>query len=216
MTDGDPDFAVARDRLVARLQRAGRLSSRRVADAMRAVPRHAFVPEHRQSDAYTDKPLPIGDGQTISAPHMVAVMAELLDVDAGDQVLEIGTGCGYHAAVTAELVGAENVYSVEYHEDLAEEARETLEQLGYGGVHIRVGDGHAGWPAHAPYDAAYLTCAPHDFPEAVIEQVKPGGVLLGPLGDVRQELVRARKREDGSLSREPHGGVRFVPMRGGH
>ncbi|WP_286667814.1 protein-L-isoaspartate(D-aspartate) O-methyltransferase [Haloglomus salinum] len=209
----DADLREARERMVEGLVSGGRISDERVADALRAVPRHAFVPEGKRDAAYADRPLPIGDGQTISAPHMVAVMAELLDVDAGDRVLEIGTGCGYHAAVTAEL-GAE-VYSIEFEPRLAREARERLDRLGYD-VRVREGDGHEGWPEHAPYDAAYLTCAAGEFPEAVVEQVRPGGTLLAPLSDgVGQTLVEATPRADGSLDRESHGGVRFVEMRGG-
>ena len=220
MTDGsgDPENPGAereadRDRLVDRLLESGRISDERVADALRAVPRHAFVPPERHDRAYEDRPLPIGDGQTISAPHMVGVMAELLDPREGDRVLEIGTGCGYHAAVTAEL-GAE-VYSVEYAPELARAARERLDRLGYD-IAVREGDGHEGWPEHAPYDAAYLTCAAPAFPTAVVEQVRPEGRLLGPLTDRRgQTLVAARRRADGSLDRTDHGGVRFVTMRGG-
>ena len=181
--------------------------------AMRAVPRHKFVPEGKRNAAYADRPLPIGEGQTISAPHMVAIMTDLLALDPGDEVLEIGTGCGYHAAVTAEVVGPEHVYSVEFHDELAERARETLARTGYGEVSVRAGDGRAGWPEHAPFDAAYLTCAASDFPRAVVEQVRTSGVLLGPLGDGRQVLVHARKQEDGSLERDRHGHVRFVPLK---
>jgi protein-L-isoaspartate(D-aspartate) O-methyltransferase len=180
--------------------------------AMRAVPRHEFVPERKRAAAYDDTPLPIGEGQTISAPHMVAIMTDLLEAEEGDRVLEVGTGCGYHAAVTAEVVGADNVYSVEYHDSLARKARETLHQAGYGDVSVRAGDGREGWPAHAPYDAAYLTCAAPEFPESVVEQVRVGGVVLAPIGERTQTLVRARKRENGGLDRERHGGVRFVPL----
>ena len=204
------DTEAAREQLVDRLR--GRVDDEAVLDAMAAVPRHEFLPADRREAAYRDTPLPIGAGQTISAPHMVAIMAELLELDEGDRVLEIGTGCGYHAAVSAELVGDGNVYSVEYHEDLAERARRRLDRLGYGGVSVRAGDGREGWPDHAPYDRAYLTCGAADFPEAVVEQVRPGGILLGPLGTRRQTLVRARRRADGSLDREDHGGVRFVEM----
>jgi protein-L-isoaspartate(D-aspartate) O-methyltransferase len=129
------------------------------------------------------------------------------------RVLEIGTGCGYHAAVTAEIVGPEHVYSVEYEPELADQARETLEQMGYGGISIRTGDGREGWPEHAPFDRAYLTCAASEFPSAVADQVRTGGVVLGPIGDHRQTLVRAYKQADGVLDREKHGGVRFVPLR---
>ncbi|MFB6354473.1 MAG: protein-L-isoaspartate(D-aspartate) O-methyltransferase [Halobacteriales archaeon] len=203
----------ARRRMVERLDR--RISRPSTRAALLAVPRHAFVPEEDRDAAYQDRPLPIGSGQTISAPHMVAEMLDALALEPGERVLEIGTGCGYHAALTAEVVGAANVYSVEYHAELAERARETLAELGYGDVSIRAGDGHEGWPEHAPYDAAYLTCAAPDFPDAVVEQVRPDGRLLGPLGEHRQVLVYAEKRPDGSLEREERGGVRFVPMRGG-
>ena len=216
------DPAVQRERLVDRLERQGRIERGTTRDALLHVPRHEFVPERRQESAYADRPLPIGEDQTISAPHMVAMMTDLLGLDVGDRVLEIGTGCGYHAAVTAAVVGARTddteagddageVYSVEFHEPLAATARERLDRLGYA-VNVRVGDGHAGWPAGAPYDAAYLTCAAADLPEGVVEQVKPGGRIVAPIGRGRQTLVRATKRADGGLDRERHGGVRFVPM----
>lgn len=206
------DRAAERDALVERLEMRDSITDEATLAAIRAVPRHEFVPEGSRDAAYEDTPLPIGEGQTISAPHMVAIMADLLNLRQGDTVLEIGTGCGYHAAVTAELVGPENVYSVEFHESLAETTRCRLDRLGYGDISIRAGDGSAGWPEHAPYDRAYLTCAAPDFPEDVVEQVRPGGLVLAPLGTRRQTLVRARRRADGSLDREEHGGVRFVEM----
>ena len=193
---------------------AGRIDRPSTEAAMRAVPRHAFVPEGRRDEAYADRPLPIGNGQTISAPHMVAEMVDRLGLAPGDRVLEIGTGCGYHAAVTAEVVGAEHVYSVEYHDDLVGSARERLEAVGYDEVSVRAGDGWAGWPEYAPYDAAYLTCAAPRMPEAVLEQVREGGTVLGPIGDGRQRLVRLEKRPDG-IEREELTPVRFVRMRGG-
>jgi protein-L-isoaspartate(D-aspartate) O-methyltransferase len=205
-------FEQRRNELVDRLVARENLDPATEA-AMRTVPRHEFVPAGRREGAYADRPLPIGEGQTISAPHMVAIMTDLLALDPGEEALEIGTGCGYHAAVTAEVVGPEHVYSVEYHDELAERARETLARTGYGEVSVRAGDGRAGWPEHAPFDAAYLTCAASDFPRAVVEQVRTSGVLLGPLGDGRQVLVHARKQEDGSLERDRHGHVRFVPLK---
>ncbi len=205
------NFAAERDALVDRLARREDLDHGTEA-AMRAVPRHRFLPEHKQESAYSDTPLPIGEGQTISAPHMVAIMTDLLDLREGDRVLEIGTGCGYHAAVTAEVVGAEHVYSVEYHDRLAHEARETLAETGYGAVSVRGGDGKQGWAEHAPYDRAYLTCAAEDFPAAVVDQTRTGGVVLAPIGTSKQVLVRGRTRADGSLDREQHGHVRFVPL----
>jgi protein-L-isoaspartate(D-aspartate) O-methyltransferase len=209
------DFGRRRDDLVDDLLKRGRIHDEATARGLRAVPRHEFVPERKRSQAYADRPLPIGDGQTISAPHMVGIMVDALEFSPGDRVLEIGTGCGYHAAVTAEVVGAETLYSVEYSPELAQRARETLSELGYEAVSIRQGDGHHGWAEHAPYDAAYLTCGTPEFPEGVVEQVRTGGRLLAPVGTGNQTLVFARKREDGSLEGEDHGPVRFVEMRGG-
>jgi protein-L-isoaspartate(D-aspartate) O-methyltransferase len=201
-----------RDAMVRRLRQRGALDRESTAAALQAVPRHEFVPAESRDAAYEDRPLRIGAGQTISAPHMVAKMTDLLALSPGDRVLEIGTGCGYHAAVTSEVVAPSTVYSVEFEPSLAESARQRLAELGYD-VQVRVGDGHDGWPDHAPYDAAYLTCAPAELPDAVVEQVRPGGVVVGPVGDGRQTLVRVRRRADGSLERETHGAVRFVPMR---
>jgi protein-L-isoaspartate(D-aspartate) O-methyltransferase len=211
MFGGGNNYEERREKLVGRL--AKRVDDPATLAAMRAVPRHEFVPERRRDRAYEDHPLPIGDDQTISAPHMVAIMTDVLDLSPGESVLEIGTGCGYHAAVTAEVVGPENVYSVEYGGELAERARETLADLGYGEISIRQGDGHEGWPEHAPYDAAYLTCAAASVPDDVLDQVRTGGRVLAPIGTRRQTLQLIRKTEDG-LEREDHGGVRFVRMRG--
>jgi protein-L-isoaspartate(D-aspartate) O-methyltransferase len=210
---GDADHETARERMVRTV--ASRVDDDRVLEALETVPRHTFVPQNRRDSAYEDRPLPIGDGQTISAPHMVAIMADRLGLEPGEDVLEIGTGCGYHAAVTAELVGAEHVYSVEYGEDLAEKARDRLADAGYGDVSVRVGDGRDGWADHAPYDAAYFTCATPELPDSVVEQVRPGGRLLAPVGTGFQTLVLVEMRTDGTLERSEHGGVRFVRMRGG-
>ncbi|EMA10886.1 protein-L-isoaspartate(D-aspartate) O-methyltransferase [Haloarcula vallismortis] len=204
------DWDRQRSRLSDRLRE--RVVDEHVLAAIASVPRHRFVPEDKRHAAYADRPLPIGSGQTISAPHMVAIMAALLDLSPGDRVLEIGTGCGYHAAVTAELVGPENVYSVEYHASLADETRETLYATGYGGVSVRAGDGKQGWSEHAPYDRTYLTCAAPDFPTLLVEQTRVGGVLLAPIDDGQQRLIRAEKQADGTLDSEDHGGVRFVPL----
>ncbi len=209
----DVDFETARERMVDDLVDRGRIERQTTIDALRAVPRHEFVPESKRKRAYADRPLSIGEGQTISAPHMVGIICDLLELEAGEKVLEIGTGCGYHAAVTAEIVGSEHVYSVEYVQSLATSARERLDRLGYGDIRIRVGDGVDGWAEHAPYDAAYLTCAAPELPEAVVEQLRVGGRLVAPIGTGRQTLVRARKTDD-ELDRERHGGVRFVTMQG--
>jgi protein-L-isoaspartate(D-aspartate) O-methyltransferase len=206
------DFDRARRELVDRLIERRGIDRPATERAMRAVPRHEFVPEERREDAYRDRPLPIGEGQTISAPHMVAMMTDLLAPDPDDRVLEIGTGCGYHAAVTSEVVDPGTVYSVEVEPELARTARDRLDRLGYD-VRVRVGDGFAGWPEHAPYDGAYLTCAPESVPDAVVEQVRPGGRIVAPVGRGRQRLVRLTRRADGGVGRETHGAVRFVPMR---
>ena len=182
--------------------------------ALRAVPRHRFVPEAWRDLAYADGPLPLGEGATISAPGVVASMVDHLALSPGDRVLEIGTGSGYHAAVVAEVVGARNVFSIEYDPDLARAARERLADLSYGAVSIRVGDGREGWPEHAPYDAAYATCAAREFPPAVVDQVRVDGLLLVPIGIVDTRLVLAKKRPSGDLDRLDCGPAQFVPMRG--
>ncbi|ELZ37777.1 protein-L-isoaspartate O-methyltransferase [Halorubrum saccharovorum DSM 1137] len=208
----DADREAARRELVDALRRRLDVDERTLA-AIEAVPRHAFVPEGRRSRAYADRPLPIGHDQTISAPHMVAVMTDLLDVEPGDRVFEIGTGCGYHAAVVAEIVGPGNVYSVEYEPDLAGSARERLRRLGYD-VTVCAGDGRTAFSDEAPFDAAYLTCAPTDgVPDQIVDRVRTGGRVVAPVGRAgTQRLVRLTIEEEG-VDREDHGGVRFVPMR---
>jgi len=211
MADHDDRAAAERDSLADRLAGRDHVGPAALA-AIRSVPRHEFVPGADIEAADEDRPLPIGAEQTVSAPHMVAIMATLLEVESGDDVLEVGTGCGYHAAVTATLVDPGTVYSVEYEASLAEDARDRLADLGYDNVSVRQGDGNEGLPAAAPYDAAYLTCAPSSVPEAVIEQVRTGGRIVAPVGDTRQELVRLTPTESG-VKREVFGRVRFVPMR---
>ncbi len=208
MSDAD---AAARRTLVDRLRERLDVTERTLS-AIEAVPRHEFVPERLRSQAYDDRPLPIGHDQTISAPHMVAVMVDLLDLDPGDQVFEVGTGCGYHAAVVAEIVGPGTVYSVEYVPALADAARERLRRLGYA-VTVRSGDGRDAFPDESPFDAAYLTCAaPDGVPDAILDRVVDGGHVVAPVGDAGgQRLVRLTVRATG-VDREDHGGVRFVPM----
>lgn len=184
------------------------------AAALRAVPRHEFVPEAWRDLAYADRPLPIGNGQTISAPSIVAEMCDHLALTAGDRTLEIGTGCGYHAAVTAEIVGADNVYTIEIDPDLAETARERLSKLGYGAVSVLVGDGREGWPAHAPYEKVYLTCADRQFPDQIVDQTRVDGLILAPIGLADQRLVLAKRRDDERLEKLDCGPVQFVPMQG--
>jgi protein-L-isoaspartate(D-aspartate) O-methyltransferase len=206
------DPAAARAALVDRLVERGHAARPATVAALRRVRRHEFVPESHRAAAYEDRPLPIGGDQTISAPHVVAAMTDALRPGRGDRLLEIGTGCGYHAAVTAAATG-ERVHSVELDPDLAAAARDRLDRLGHD-VAVRVGDGAEGWPAAAPFDAAYLTCAPATVPDPVIEQVRPGGRVVAPVGrGGRQRLVRLVRRADGGVERTDLGGVRFVEMR---
>ena len=208
----DADHAAARRDLVSALRR--RLdASERTLSAIGAVPRHEFVPPARRASAYADHPLPIGHDQTVSAPHMVALMTDLLDVERGDRVFEVGTGCGYHAAVVAEVVGPGNVFSAERVPELAASARERLDRLGYE-VTVAAGDGREAFADEPPFDAAYLTCAaPESVPDAIVDRVRTGGRVVAPVREGRrQRLVRLTVRED-RIEREDHGSVRFVPMR---
>jgi protein-L-isoaspartate(D-aspartate) O-methyltransferase len=183
----------------------------RVLEAMRSVPRHLFVPAAERERAYEDGPLPIGSGQTISQPFIVAFMTEAARIGPGDRVLEIGTGSGYQAAVLA-AVGAD-VYSIEILPELAERARRDLAAAGYSGVRVRTGDGAAGWPEAAPFDAILVTAAPPDLPEGLTGQLKQGGRMVIPLGTGTQELVRITRTARGD-ERETLLPVRFVPMTG--
>ena len=207
------DHAAERDALVERLRKRGHIDSDRVADALGTVPRHEFLPDGVRSRAYDDRPLSIGNGQTVSAPHMVGMMCDPLPEGAA-AVLEIGTGCGYHAAVTAECVDG-HVSSVEYDADLAATARDTFERLGYDDrISVRIGDGRNGWVEHAPFDCAYCTCAVPEIPDALREQVREGGRVIAPVGTTRQTLVTLEKLGAESFERTDHGGVRFVRIRG--
>ncbi len=184
----------------------------RVMAAMRAVPREEFVPADMRHAAFRDGALPVGHDQTISQPYIVALMTDLLELDGDEVVLEIGTGTGYQAAVLARL--ARRVYSVERIPELAASARERLDRLGYDNVEIRDGDGCAGWPEHAPYDAIIVTAAAPRIPEALIEQLAPDGRLLLPLGQRggHQELVLVGRDADGNITRRELLGVAFVPL----
>jgi protein-L-isoaspartate(D-aspartate) O-methyltransferase len=185
----------------------------RVLDAFRRVPRHAFVPESQQAEAYEDHPVPIGHGQTISQPYIVAFMTEALGLHGGETVLEVGTGCGYQSAILAEIAG--RVYTVEIVPSLAAEAEARLARLGYSNVTTRVGDGYAGWPEAAPFDAIVVTAAAPRIPEPLLAQLRDGGRLVIPIGadSLDQELRLVVCRGDGFEERRllP---VRFVPMTG--
>ncbi len=206
------DYADLRESMVREQILARGVSDRNVLAALRGVPRHRFVPPSQVRQAYNDHPLPIGNGQTISQPYIVAFMSELLDLRKSHKVLEIGTGCGYQAAVLSLL--ASEVYSIEIVEELGVQARERLRTLGYDNVEVKIGNGYAGWPEQAPFDRIILTAAPSELPQALVDQLKPGGRLVAPVGPVHgnQELVVVTKDAQGKVRREPVLPVRFVPM----
>ena len=196
---------------MVREQIAGRdVSDNQVLETMRTVPRHRFVPEEWRSMAYVDRPLPIGHDQTISQPYIVALMTATLDVREDHRILEIGTGSGYQAAVLGEC-GAE-VYSIEIICELAERARKTLEQQGYDNVHVTCGDGYEGWPEQAPFDRIIVTAAPPEIPDALVDQLAPGGRMVVPVGERIQKLEVLEKSEAGEVERTELMPVRFVPM----
>jgi protein-L-isoaspartate(D-aspartate) O-methyltransferase len=213
-SDARPDFAAARNEMVARQIRSRGIIAARVLDAMAAVPRHEFVPLAAQSSAYSDEALPIGGGQTISQPFIVAAAANALQLCGGERVLEIGGGCGYQAAVLSLL--AQNVVVVELRPSLAGASRERLARLGYGNVRVEEGDGSLGWPAGAPYDAILVSAAAPAIPPPLVEQLAEGGRLVIPVGDSeRQSMLRIVKRA-GGLEQESLLTCRFVPLLGRH
>ncbi|MEW5768580.1 MAG: protein-L-isoaspartate(D-aspartate) O-methyltransferase [bacterium] len=179
--------------------------------AMRKVPRHEFVPEYLRRLAYQDSPLPIGEGQTISQPYIVALMTALLNLKKGEKVLEIGTGSGYQAAILAEI--SDQVYTIEILEPLAASAKERLGKLGYKNIAVRCGDGYQGWSEVAPFEAIIVTAAPDHIPQPLIDQLKIGGRMVIPVGEVFQELLLIRKTEAG-ITQKSVIPVRFVPMTG--
>ena len=204
------EFEIQKNRLIEELRQHG--ISQRVLDAMRKVPRHLFVPEKEQRNAYADYPLPIGWGQTISAPHMVAIMCELLDIQDGMKLLEIGAGSGYHAAVMAVLAGSGHVYAVETIEGLALFARDNLKKAGITNVTVIVEDGSLGLPGYAPYDRISVACASPEILDTLTAQLKEGGKLVIPVGRYFQELYLVTKTN--GLKKEAKGGVVFVPLVG--
>ncbi|MFO7586511.1 MAG: protein-L-isoaspartate(D-aspartate) O-methyltransferase [Gemmatimonadota bacterium] len=212
-----PDFRaerreMVRDQIASRLGGRTPVTDTAVLRTMETVPRHRFVRPGDVRDAYSDRPLPIGHGQTISQPYIVAVMTQLLELGPDDVVLEVGTGSGYQAAVLAEL--ADSVYTVEIVEPLAVAARRRLEALGYDRVTVRTGDGYFGWPDHPPFDGIVVTAAASHIPPPLVEQLKPGGRMVIPVGAPFQvqSLLLVEKRADGSVVQRNVGAVRFVPL----
>jgi protein-L-isoaspartate(D-aspartate) O-methyltransferase len=205
------DFTTARRRMVEQIEKRG-VADARVLAAMRKVPRHEFVPDSERGAAYDDGPLPIGQGQTISQPYVVAVMTELAALGPRARVLEVGTGSGYQAAVLAELTG--EVYTIEILEPLARRAEATLRRLGYDKVKVRHGDGWRGWPEAAPFDAIVVTAAPPHVPPALLAQLAEGGRLVIPVGDEEQRL-EVHRRTAGGIEVKTVFPVRFVPLTGG-
>ena len=205
------DFARQRERMVNEQLKARDIRDERVLAAMLKVPRHEFVTPEFKELAYQDGALPIRQGQTISQPYIVAHMTELLELRAGDRVLEVGTGSGYQAAILAEI--AAEVFTIEIIPELQQEASETLGKLGYTNIRFRVGDGYAGWPEHAPFDKIIVTAAPQEIPKPLIDQLTDGGRLVIPVGGINQELVVLDKDKSG-VTRRSSIPVRFVPMTG--
>jgi protein-L-isoaspartate(D-aspartate) O-methyltransferase len=209
---GEADFAALRQRMVETQIRARGVGDERVLAALQEVPRHLFVLPGEQSQAYEDHPLPIGSGQTISQPYVVALMTALAAVGPQARVLEIGTGSGYQAAVLSRLAG--EVYSIEIVPDLAGRALGALARLGYDNVHVRIGDGYRGWPEAAPFDAIVLTAAPPSVPPPLIAQLAAGGRMVVPVGEHEQDLMLLVRQADGTVRQEKILPVRFVPMTG--
>lgn len=211
----EEEFEKLRKLLVEGLE--GFILDEKVLRAMLRVPRHMFVPEYEQRAAYIDRPLEIGYGQTISAPHMVAIMCEILELSEGHKVLEIGAGSGYNAAVMAELVGKTgHVYTVERIEPLVNFASKNLKETGYKNITVLLENGSMGYPRYAPYDRIAVTCAAPYIPETLLEQLKPGGIMVIPVGSYSQELIRVKKDSNGNIHRKKKGDVIFVPMLGKH
>lgn len=205
-------FVTLRQRMVRYQLESRDIDDRRVLEVMGRIPRHRFVPASQREAAYSDWPLQIGAGQTISQPYIVALMTQLARPQPDARALDVGTGSGYQAAVLAEL--CREVYSIEIVESLATEARERLAELNYGNIEVRHGDGYRGWPERAPFDVIILAAAPPRIPEPLVDQLAVGGRLVLPVGERFQELVVVEKQPDGTTRRWPEIAVMFVPMTG--
>ena len=207
-------YASARKRMVEKQIMARGIEDERVITAMLKVERHRFVPEKYRHYAYSDSPVPIGHGQTISQPYIVALMTEILNLGSSDRVLEIGTGSGYQAAVLAEIVA--EVYTIEIVEPLGRIAEQRLKELGYDNVKVMVGDGYLGWPEHAPFDRVIVTCAPTEIPPPLVEQLKEGGIMVIPVGGVGFQYLYKVRKYLGTAQTEKVIPVSFVPLTGPH
>ncbi len=208
----ESSFARQRKRMVEEQIAYRGVKDKRVLEAMESVPRHVFIPEETRSYSYYDQPVPIGFGQTISQPYIVAFMTELLQAGSDDVVLEVGTGSGYQAAILARLV--KRVYTIEIVNDLGKEAQNRLKTLGYDNVEVMIGDGYKGWPEHAPFDAIIVTAAAEHIPQPLIDQLKPGGRMVIPVGRVYavQDLMLITKDASSKVIKESIIPVRFVPL----
>jgi protein-L-isoaspartate(D-aspartate) O-methyltransferase len=209
--NSEGDFKAMREKMVETQIKARGVKDPRVLSSMLTVERHLFVPPELQHSAYSDQPLPIGEGQTISQPYIVALMTELLGLKGAEKVLEIGTGSGYQAAILGEL--AKEVYTIEIIETLANSAKQRLLEMGYHNIHVKAGDGYLGWPEAAPFDAIIVTCSPDHIPKPLTEQLKEEGRMVVPVGTYLQELKRIVKRS-GKIEATEIIPVAFVPMTG--
>jgi protein-L-isoaspartate(D-aspartate) O-methyltransferase len=207
------DFAAQRQKMVQQQLVTRGVNDQRVLAAMAKVPREEFVPPESRPASYEDGPLPIGYGQTISQPYIVAFMTEQLRPNPTDRVLEIGTGSGYQAAILADLVS--EVYSIEIVSLLAKNAEETLHRLGYKNINLKIGDGYQGWPEAAPFDAIIVTCAPDKVPQPLVDQLKDGGRMVIPVGDKFAQQLYLLEKKNGQLKQSATLPVRFVPMTSG-
>ena len=209
------EFRGQRERMVVELVKQGYLRSEKIIKVFNETPRHLFVREEDRNFAYADYPVPILAGQTISAPHMVAIMTEVLGINEDDIILEIGTGSGYQTAILAEL--GKEVYTIERIKTLHYQAKKLLDKLGYKNISCKASDGTLGWKAHAPYDCIIVTAAAPDIPDALFEQLAPGGRMAVPVGEMhRQDLKLVMKTEEGGRTVINRGGCIFVPLIGKH
>lgn len=205
------------EKMTERLKRRGYLSTIKVIEAFRKVPRHKFLPDEEEKNAYVDRPLPIGRGQTISAPSMIAIMLEVIQLEECDKVLEIGTGSGYNAALIAEIIGEEGeLYTIERLEEIAEVGRKNLKKTGYDRVNVIIGDGTKGYPEESPWDKIIVTACAPEIPDSLIDQLEIEGKLVAPVGQdyMSQILILLEKIGEDETKIEKHGGCAFVPLIG--